>query len=136
FSESITGLSPGTGYSFVAFATNSVGTTYTSRSDERRAGKNGPTVTSPTDTALSATTVTLGGDVTSAGGASLSKRGVLYAPTATDPGPTLGDGIATEVDDAGPSTGVFSESITGLSPGTGYSFVAFATNSVGTTYTS
>ena len=30
FTESVSGLNAGTGYSFVAFATNSVGTSYTS----------------------------------------------------------------------------------------------------------
>ena len=95
-----------------------------------------PTVTSPTYIDVTATTATLGGDATSDGGATITTRGVLYAPTATDANPTLGDGMATEVDDMSGGAGVFTEGVTGLSPNTAYSFVAFAANSVGTTYTS
>jgi len=40
------------------------------------------------------------------------------------------------VDDASASTGTFTENITGLTAGSGYSYVAFASNSVGTAYTS
>src|SRR5262249_45139093 len=79
---------------------------------------------------------TLGGNVGSSGGASITKRGVLYALTATNPNPTLGGTGVVEVDDPAHTTGVFSESVSGLIPGSGYSFVAFATNSVGATYTS
>ena len=58
-----------------------------------------------------------------------------FALTATDASPTLGDGKANEVDDASATTGTFSESVTGLSPLSSYSFVAFATTSAGTSYT-
>src|SRR5262249_4960100 len=135
FTESVTGLSPGTRYSFVAFATNSPGTTYTSPVSTftiRRA----PSRASPTHPAITATIETEGGNAASDGGATITKRGVLYAPTATSNDPQLGGTGVTEVDDAGGGTGVFAESVTGLSPGTQYSFVAFATNGAGTTYTS
>ena len=94
-----------------------------------------PTVTTPTSASIASTTATLGGNVTANGGASLTKVGVLYAPTATNNNPTLGGSGVTEVDAASAVTGVFTINASGLSIATGYSFVAFATNSVGTTYT-
>ena len=94
-----------------------------------------PTVTTPTSASITSTTATLGGDVTANGGVNLIKRGVLYSATATNNNPTLGGTGVTEIDDGATTTGVFTESATGLSIVTGYSFVAFATNSVGTTYT-
>jgi uncharacterized repeat protein (TIGR01451 family) len=94
------------------------------------------TVVTPTDTSITATTATLGGDATSDGGASIFERGVLYSLTSTNSNPTIGGTGVTEVDDPSGGTGVFTESVSGLTPGSGYSFVAFATNSAGTAYTS
>ena len=95
-----------------------------------------PTVTSPTATSITSTSATLGGTVSSDAGASLSKRGVLYALTSVNSNPTLGGTGVKEADDASTSTGTFTEAITGLTAGAGYSYVAFATNSAGTSYTS
>ena len=109
---------------FAAFGTASAGTL------------GAPTVTSPISTDITSTAATLGGDVTSDGGASITKRGILYSLTSVNGDPTLGGTGVTEVDDASATTGTFTESVAGLSPGWGYSFVAFATNSAGTAYTS
>jgi hypothetical protein len=95
-----------------------------------------PTVTAPTTAAVTSRSATLGGTVSSAGGATLLKRGVLYAPTATNSNVTLGGPGVIEVDDASATTGSFTENVTGLAPNTTYSFVAFASNSSGTSYTS
>jgi len=100
-----------------------------------------PTVITPTDTSITATTATLGGNVTNDGSTSataapITARGVVYAKTKDNSNPRIGGTGVTEVDDAVQTTGVFTENVTGLTAGTGYSFVAFATNSVGTTYTS
>ena len=135
FTVNASSLTPGATYSFAAYATNSIGTSYTSVSTFTT-GAIVPTVTTPTSANVASTSATLGGDVTSDGGASIIKRGVLYAPTASDSTPTLGDGIAAEATDSASTTGVFTENVSSLTPGTGYSFVAFATNSAGTTYTS
>jgi streptogramin lyase len=94
-----------------------------------------PAVDTPTVTAVSSAAATLGGRLASAGTAAVTKRGVLYARTATNPNPTLGGTGVVEVDDASTATGTFTEAATGLTPGTGYSFVAFATNANGTAYT-
>src|SRR5262249_50678316 len=98
-----------------------------------------PTTTSPTSTNITSTTATLGGTVSSDGGASITKRGVVYAKTSDNSNPRIGGiGVtgAREVPPPAGPTGTFTETITGLTPGTGYSFVAFATNSAGTSYTS
>ena len=137
FTESANGLTPVASYSFVAFATNSVGTTYTSPvSTFTTLGR--PTVTNPTETGITttSTTATLGGDAVSGGGAAITTRGVLYALTSANPNPTIGGAGVTELNDPAGGIGVFTESASGLTPGASYSFVAFATNSVGTTYTS
>jgi hypothetical protein len=106
-------------------------------------GATAPTLTNPTSTSITLATATLGGTVTADNGAIIQKRGILYAPTSTDPNPTLGDGKAIEVDDpavgngmAGTLVSPFADSISGLNFNTSYSFVAFATNDIGTSYTS
>ena len=133
FTVSVTGLAPGAGYSFKAYAINSVGTTYTSPvSTFTTLGP--PTVTTPTNTSVTATTATLGGNVTLDGGSGITERGVVYSATATNSNPLiLGTGV-TKVTAAG-TTGVFTVNVTGLALGAGYSFKAYATNSLGTSYT-
>ena len=95
-----------------------------------------PTVTSPTSTNITSSSATLGGTVTADGGASITQRGILYSLTSVNPSPTKGGNGVTEADDSSDSTGTFTEAVSGLTPGLGYSFVAFAKNSVGTAYTS
>lgn len=95
-----------------------------------------PTVTSPTMTAITTASATLGGNVTSAGDGAIVKRGILYAKTADNANPQLGGANVIEVDDSAQTTGVFTEAINGLAANTSYSFVAFVTNAAGTTYTS
>jgi phosphodiesterase/alkaline phosphatase D-like protein len=89
-----------------------------------------PTVTTTGVTTYDATTATTGGNVTDTGTASVTDRGVVYSTTDTTP--TIAEG-ATH-DSNGTGTGVFSESVTGLSPNTKYYVCAYATNSVGTSY--
>jgi hypothetical protein len=131
FTISATGLTSGKGYTFRAFATNSSGTTYTTPTTFTTLAA--PTVTSPTFAAVTGNSATLGANVSSDGGSPITTRGIVYALTSADPTPQLGDGIAIEVDASG-TTGVFTVPVTGLSGSTGYTFEAFATNSIGTTY--
>ncbi len=93
-----------------------------------------PVVVSPTATKITSTLATLGGDVTSSGGMPLLKRGVLYAPTPSHANLMLGSTGVIEVDATSTATGVLTQDLTGLLPNTAYSFVAFATNSQGTSY--
>ncbi len=95
----------------------------------------GAAITSPTSTNLASTSATLGGNVTSDGGNVITERGVVYALTSVNPNPQIGGTGVTKVPTTG-TTGVFTTNVSNLTPGAVYSFSAYATNSVGTTYTS
>jgi hypothetical protein len=99
-----------------------------------QAGAVAPTLGAATASGVTDTAATLGGSATADGGSAIITRGILYAPTAADATPTIGGTGVIEVDDASGGTGSFAESVTGLTAGTGYTVVAFATNGVGTTY--
>jgi hypothetical protein len=94
-----------------------------------------PIITSPTTASIAATTVTLGGNVTNDGGATVTARGVVYSETATNADPVIG-GTGVANDPAGTDgTGVFTVSVTSLTTATAYSYRAYATNARGTSYT-
>ena len=95
-----------------------------------------PTVNTPTQSGVSNFTATLGGSVGSVGGGPLLERGVILAKTTDNPNPTIDDKDVTVVDDAALTVGAFAENVNGLAAGTGYSFVAFARNEGGISYTS
>jgi len=86
-----------------------------------------PTVTTASATAVTATSANTGGDVTQDGGAPVTARGVAYGTSAN---PTTSGTITTD----GTGTGVFTSTLTGLTPSTTYNVRAYATNSVGTAY--
>ena len=92
-----------------------------------------PTVTTLTASSIATTTVTLSGNVTTNGGASVSERGIVYSITVANTNPEIG-GSGTIKKSNGNGIGSFSESITGLTPGTQYSFKAYAINIEGTSY--
>ncbi len=60
---------------------------------------------------------------------------MVYALTSTNSNPQIGGNGVTEVDATGTPGGPFTVSATGLSASSSYTFEAFATNSIGTTYT-
>ena len=87
-----------------------------------------PTViTTDPVTNIQQTTATGGGNVTSSGGATVTARGVCWS---TSSNPTINNSHTTD----GTGTGIFTSSITGLTPGTLYHVRAYATNSAGTAY--
>lgn len=94
-----------------------------------------PTVTTPTSASITVTSATLGGNVTSGGTQPITARGICYAPTATDSDPRLGDSGVTCTPEGATTTGVFTIAVNNLLGNTGYSYNAYATNSVGTGYT-
>jgi hypothetical protein len=71
--------------------------------------------------------------VESDGGAAISGVGVVYAPTAVDANPQLGDTVASNAT-GNATTGAFTVSVSGLAPNTVYSYAAYATNSLGVSY--
>lgn len=128
FTSSLTGLIPSTTYYVRAFATNSNGTNYGSQVSFTTLATNTiPTVTTTSVTSVTSTTAATGGNVTSAGGLTVTARGICYATTTT---PTIANTVIT----SGTGTGSFSVSITSLTPGTTYYVRAYATNSLGTSY--
>ena len=90
-----------------------------------------PTVVSSVASAVTATTATLGGNVTSAGTAPVTARGFLYSTTNTSM-TTGADGVINT--SAGSGTGTFSAEVSGLSGGSLYYFRSYATSSAGTSY--
>jgi uncharacterized delta-60 repeat protein len=82
---------------------------------------------------IESATATLGGEVTAAGDAAITQRGVVFAATAVNPTPAIGGGGVTQLTADG-SLGIFDVEASGLSAGTAYSVRAYATNSLGTSY--
>ena len=87
-----------------------------------------PTLTTIDVTAVTMTSGSSGGNVTSDGGSTVTARGVCWSTSAN---PTVV--LTTKTTDAG-TTGAFTSSLTGLTAGTTYYIRAYATNSVGTAY--
>ena len=86
-----------------------------------------PTVTTIEVTAISSTTATSGGNVTSDGGAPVTARGICWGAAAN---PTTDSSKTTD----GTVTGSFTSNLTGLTENTTYHLRAYATNSAGTGY--
>ena len=86
-----------------------------------------PTVTTAAQSVVTATSATLGGNVTADGGASVTERGIVWK---TSTGPTTAD---TKVAN-GSGTGIFSATVNSLPAGTTVFVRAYAINSVNTSY--
>lgn len=87
-----------------------------------------PTVSATTvASSITGCSASTGGNITADGGCPVTERGVCYATTAN---PTTANAKVT----ASGTTGSFSSSITGLTPGLTYYVRAYAINSNGTTY--
>ncbi len=76
---------------------------------------------------ITVATATAGGNVTNDGQATVTARGTVYATTAN---PTTASSVTTN----GTGAGIFTSSLSGLSPNMQYYYRAYATNSTGTTY--
>jgi uncharacterized protein (TIGR02145 family) len=128
FEGSLTGLSPNTSYYIKAYAINAQGTAYGNQVSFT-AGQSitSPNVTTSVPANISKTSATVGGNVTSDGGATVTERGVYWGtspnPEATGTKKTIGSG-----------TGIFEGSLTGLSPNTTYYIKAYAINTQGPAY--
>jgi hypothetical protein len=136
FTVPVAGLEEETSYSYRAYATNGLGTTYTgvaTFTTPRRIFL--ATITGPTLTGVTHASATVGGDVTDDGRTVITERGVLIAKTSVDADPKLGDANVAKVTAAG-TTGVFTAPVAGLDEETEYSYRAYATNAAGTSYTS
>lgn len=87
-----------------------------------------PVIVTAPATTITSNSAVLGGEITNAGGASITSKGVCYSNT--NPNPTLNDASATVTS----SNNVFSAKLTGLSASKTYYVRAFAINSKGIGY--
>ncbi len=126
FTSSLTGLTPVTTYYVRAYVTNRVGTAYGNEVIFTTA-PDIPVVITTAPFMIGSSTASSGGNVISDCGASVAARGVCWS---TSPSPTITDNHTID----GSGTGVFTSSLTGLTPGTMYHVRAYATNAIGTAY--
>ena len=127
FSVSLTDLNHMTSYFYQAYAITSAGIAYGElKSFATTAAL--PTVTTAEVTDIGNDGAKSGGEVTDDGGASVTRRGVVWS---TEPNPTVS--LMTKTED-GSGKGSFTSNVTGLALGTTYYLRAYATNSAGTTY--
>jgi sulfatase modifying factor 1 len=127
---------PGATFNYIGFRSvrSSLGSSISQTESLDVDTRDAPTVSTPTATSITATGATLGGNVTSDGGAMVTERGVVYSATGTNADPLIGGTGVTKVTATG-TTGNFTVPVTGLTQSTGYSYRAYAINSQGTTYT-
>jgi hypothetical protein len=128
FSSSVTGLTSAVTYYVRAYATNSVGTKYGPEITVNSAQAVATLATTTAASSITATSASSGGNITYNGGATVTASGVVWS---TSGSPTVA--LSTKTSN-GAATGVYSSSITNLSPGTLYYVRSYATNSVGTSY--
>jgi len=97
-----------------------------------------PTVTTQAVSAITATTATGNGNITSTGGENCDKRGFVYGTTSqADPGNVApaSSGYTSSVEATGSfGTGAFTNTLTGLTAGATYYVRAYAHNSAGYDY--
>ncbi|RKT00250.1 YDG domain-containing protein [Flavobacterium sp. 123] len=87
-----------------------------------------PTVTTDAVSAVTVTTATAGGNVTTNGGTTLSEKGICWSTSAT---PTVSD---NKVINSSTAIGTYTSEISGLAPLTTYYVRAYATSVLGTAY--
>ncbi len=93
----------------------------------KEATKMAPDVVLSDPTNITNTSARLAGEVMQDGGSDVTARGICWS---TSPHPTIEDSKTTE----GDGLGIFNSTLTGLLSGQTYYVRAYATNSVGTSY--
>lgn len=129
FTSNLTGLLPTTTYHVRAYATNSSGTAYGNEVIFTTSSTPAvlPTITTSSATAITFTSASAGGNITSDGGAVITARGICWS---TSINPVISGNHTSD----GTGAGSFLSAITGLIPSTTYHIRAYATNSIGTAY--
>lgn len=127
YSQSVTGLAGGTTYYVRAYATNLIGTSYGVVMTFTTSPV-APTILTNGVSNITNTDATVGGNVISSGGATVTERGIVYSSANTTP--TVSD---TKVQ-IGAGTGSFTQALTGLTLATTYYVRSYAINSIGTSY--
>ena len=127
FNALMSGLTPNTLYYVRAYAINAQGTAYGNELSFTTNTLSLASITTTAPSAVSYTTATSGGNVTSDNGSSVTSRGICWATTSS---PTTANSVYSE---AG-GLGSFTAGMTGLLPATTYYVRAFAINGAGTVY--
>ena len=122
------GLIANTLYYVCAYAINIKGVQYGPAATFTTKAYSLPTVVTTSASAITYTGFTIGGDVQSDGGQTVTARGICYSSTTTEPT------LEHQVVQKGAGSGSYSANLTGLEPGTVYYARAYATNSIGTSY--
>lgn len=132
YSINVAGLSLATTYYYRAYAINPIGTSYGADSTfTTNAASVVPTVVKTSPTNVQAYTATVGGNITSDGGAVVFASGIVYSTT---PNPTIGGfGVVDSTTNPVTALGAFTKNLGGT-PSTKYYYRAYAINSVGTAY--
>ena len=128
FSTTISGLKPFTIYYFRAYAKNSSGIGYGNLQTFQTAALP-PTVTTASESLVTASTATTGGNVTNDFGAPITVRGICYSRTNSNP--TISDLLINATSN---STGAYVINMSNLVENTTYYVRAYATNVAGTGY--
>jgi uncharacterized protein (TIGR02145 family) len=127
FTSNLTNLDPGKQYHVRAYATNSIGTGYGTDVVFTTDAVRLATVTTKDITAISYTSAASGGNISDAGGGTITAKGVCWAKTTN---PTINDSYT----DNGTGMADFASNLTSLTQNTTYHVKAYATNSAGTAY--
>ena len=129
-SAGISSLSPNVTYHYRVKAISSGGTTY--GSDQTFTTSTAlATVTTSDASSVSKNSANLGGEVTNAGGGTVTERGVVYSRT--DNTPEIAEPGVSK-DDNSSGTGTFSEEISSFFPDETYYFRTYAINGAGIAY--
>ena len=128
FSSSITPLLANTTYYVRAYATNTVGTAYSTVTTFRTLSASLATVVSVSPSQITNSSATSGGNITFDGGSIVTSRGVCWSNTTSLPT------ISNSQTNNGGGIGSFSSSLTNLAENTTYYLRAYATNGIGTAY--
>jgi len=129
FMVNLQSLVPGTTYYIKAYATNAVGTAYSTETSFKTTSL--PVVTTTVPSQIQGRSVSGGGTVFYVGDMTLQARGVVWG---TSPNPTIDLATKTSESVTGVGTGIYSSSLNGLTPNTTYYVRAYAINSDGVGY--
>ena len=127
FAYQLSNLKDETKYYVRAYAKNKIGVSYGEEKSFTTTSAIKPTLTTASATNISYTSATVGGNVTSDGGATITERGVVYSTTQS---PTTSNSKVT----SGNGTGSFTCDLTNLQENTRYYVRAYAINKKGTSY--
>lgn len=96
-----------------------------------------PVVDFPTKSGITTTAATLGATVITNSGSTIDDYGVVYSATSVNASPTVGgSGVTKVVKGTVQTYGAFTTNVTGLTPGTQYSYAGYAHNAAGYGYSS